>query len=224
MTRALNATNLAALESASVSPIYFLELEIDTTVSPEVWVRLHTGLGTITTNTSPDAPGARAFSGAGTLLSFDSVKEVNTYNPMPLVATLSGVDSSVTSLVFDQDVWRRPCRLYLGALDNGALVADPDVIFSGFIEKLDMVLAAPEGDTVKLTAENELILLKRSRDLRYTDRQLQSEFSGDLGFEFLESVAQTNVVWRGRQNRMGRFSGGLPGAIKAAAEQVKRGQ
>ncbi len=94
----------------------------------------------------------------------------------------------------------------MGAMSAGALVADPSLIFSGFIEKIDMSVGGEGGDSVTLTAESEFILFKRSRNVRYTDRQLQSEYSGDLGFELLESTANAKVVWRGKQNGLGSQS------------------
>lgn len=196
MTRSIDSATLAAIEADSANIVYFIELEIDLTASPQVTLRLHSGLGQITW-------GSKVWTGGGSLLGIQSISESNTPNPAPLKATLSGVDSSVTNVVFNTNYYRKPCKLYLGALSDGALVADPDIIFSGFIEKIDMTLGGEEGDSVELTAESEFILFKRTRNVRYTDRQLQSEYSGDLGFEFLEYSSTAKVVWRGKENGMG---------------------
>lgn len=191
MTRGISAATLAALESGVAYPIYFVELQLDAGTD-----YLHTGIGTITW-------GGNDWLGVGDFGAVDSVKESNTVNPNPLLIGLSGISPDITDLVMNINYYRRPCLLYWGALDDGSLLEDPSLIFSGFLEKPDMVIAAEEGDVVGFAAESELILFKRSRDVRYTNTRLQSEFSGDLGLEYKESVARGRVVWRGRENNLG---------------------
>lgn len=202
MTRAIDSATLAILESDSANAIYFIELLIDEG-SPEVALRLHTGLGQITW-------GSRVWTGAGSLLGIKNVQETNKVNPTPFKAVLSGVNSDVTNVVFNTEYYRKPCLVYIGALSGGALAATPDIIFSGFIESIDMSIGGEDGDVVELTAESEFILFKRSRNVRYTDRQLQSEYPGDLGLEFLEFAAKANVVWRGRNNGLGTSNATAP--------------
>ena len=211
MTRAISAATLAALEANTATPIYFIEIRIDETASPQVITRLHSGLGTITW-------GGFAWTGAGSLLSIDTIQESAEINPSPFRASLSGVDSTITNIVFGQNYYQRPCLCYIGALDDGGLIEDPSEIFSGFILKIDMSIGDPnEGDKVVLNAESELMWFQRSRNVRYTDRQLQSEYSGDVGLSMLEAVLNGKVVWRGRKNRMGSSGSGLAGTIRGAA-------
>lgn len=217
MGKSIDSAIVSAFQGDSAQPIYFIELLIDTG-SPETVLRLHTGLGTITTATSDDAT-SRAFTGAGSLLDIQGISETNKPNPAPFRATLSGVDSSVTNVIFNTNYYRRPCKVYLSALSAGALVADPQLIGSYFIQEIDSEFAGPNGDVVQMTAESEMILFKRSRNVRYTDRQLQSEYSGDLGLEFLEHVATSTVVWRGRNNRLGS-DGSSGAAVRAVGRSI----
>jgi len=191
MTRAIGSSTLSALESDTAHPIIFVELRIDEG-SPETIDRLHTGLGTITW-------GGNNWTGTGTLATFEGVPETMGLSPNAVRMGLSGVDSSITDLVFSTNYYRAPVNVYLGALSDGALVEDPSQIFAGFIESIEMVMADEDGDTVMLTAESELILFKRSKEVRYTDSRLQNEFSGDLGLEFMAQVVNAKVVWRGNQ-------------------------
>lgn len=201
MTRGINALTLAAIEDDNATPIFFIELQL--TAGTDY---LHTGIGSIVWN-------SQTWLGVGDFSSVESVKETATLSPQAVRLGLSGLSSDITDLVFNVDYYRRPCLLYLGALSDGSLVADPSLIFSGFCESLEMVIGAEGGDTVVLTAESELILFKRSRDVRYTNTRLQSEFSGDLGLEYKESVATDRVVWRGRENGLGGSGGGDGGRI-----------
>lgn len=193
MTRGISASTLAAIEASSAEPIYFVELQFDSGTD-----RLHTHLGTITAL-------GQSWTGAGSLASIEAVKETTEVSPAALRMGLSGIDSSITNLVFTEPYYMRPCKVYLGALSDGALIEDPSLIFHGFIQSIDMVFGGTgEGaDSVVLTAESELILFQRSANVRYTDLQLQSEYSGDLGCEYMESVAIQSVVWRGKSNGLG---------------------
>lgn len=199
MTRGISAATLNAIEAEVATPIFFCELQLDAGTD-----YLHTGIGTITW-------GGNDWLGVGDFGSVESVKETATLSPQALRLGLSGLSPDIISLVYDVDYYRRPCILYLGALSDGALVADPSVIFSGFIESLEMAWGGPNGDSVVLTAESELILFKRSRDIRYTDNRLQAEFSGDLGLQYKESVATDRVVWRGKDNNLGGAGGNKGG-------------
>lgn len=199
MRSSLGAATLAALEAEAAAPIYFLELLLDVTSSPQVTVRLHTGLGTITW-------GGYDWTGAGSLLSVEGVEETSEINPAPFRCALSGVNSQVTDLVFTQNFHLRPCNFYLGALSDGALIEDPGVIHAGFVQDLQMQLGGK--DTVVLTSESEMIFFQRTRNVRYTDRQLQSEYPGDLGLEYVDEVAGATVKWRGQNNQLGGGGGG----------------
>ena len=211
MRSSIDAAILSNLESDSASPIYFLEVLVDVASSPQEVVRFHNGLGSLSTATSDDAS-VRPWTGAGSLISFPSIQETNRGKPAPFKANLSGVDSTVTNLIFNENYYRAPTKFYISALADGSLVANPGLLFSGFAQKIDMTLAG--NDEVQFTAESEFMLFKRSRNVRYTDRQLQSEYAGDLGFEFLQQVATSQVVWRGRQNNLGANRG--PGLVTPA--------
>ena len=194
MTRGLLSATLTALEADAVTPIYFVELGPFDGNSPVVTERLHSGLGTITW-------GSNDWTGVGELFSMDSVKEDQGLSPQRVALGLSAASSDMLDIVFNTNYYRRPCKVYLGALSSGALVADPSQIFSGFIETIEMTMGG--NDSITLTAESELILFKRSRNVRFTNAQMQDEYSGDLGLQFLDSVATQKVVWRGKDNNLG---------------------
>lgn len=194
MTRGISTATLAALEAQTAEPVFFVELGPFDNTSPQTTDRLHTSLGTITWGGNP-------WTGAGNLASIGEVKEGLNISPNAIKLGLSGVNSDMLDLVFSTDYYQRPCLVYLGAMSAGALVEDPSLIFSGFIVSIEMQIGG--DDAITLTAESELVWFKRSRNVRYTDNQLQSEFSGDLGFEYLEQVKTRRVVWRGHSTRLG---------------------
>ena len=46
-----------------------------------------------------------------------------------------------------------------------------------------------------LTAESELARFDRASNLKYTDAQLQTDFSGDLAFEFMSDIEGSKIRW-----------------------------
>ena len=131
--------------------------------------------------------------------------------PQPLRMGLNGLSTSIAQLALESNWYERPVTLYLGAMLDGQLVADPDVIFTGVIQDMNGTIGDRSGDLVEMTAESELIFFKRSRNVRYSNNQLQSEYPGDLGLEFLEGVATQKVTWRGQDQTTGQGSGARSG-------------
>lgn len=217
MTRGISAATLAALEANTATPIFFVELRIDEDSSPQIIDRLHTGIGTITW-------GGFDWTGAGALASIDNVAEGSSLSPNAIRLGLSGIDATITDYVFNNEYYRAPVIVYWGALTDGALVEDPSVVFSGFIESIDVVMGGEDGDSIEVTAESELILFRRAPMLRYTDQWLQSKYAGDVGLQFVDQVKTAKVAWRGeRQARMGttstRAQGGPAGLIQRLRDQ-----
>ena len=208
MTRAaIGAATLARIEEDSTSLIVFVELQLDSGTE-----RLHTGIGTI-------AWGGNSWEGAGDLASFDETSESVGLNPEPIRMGLSGLSTDITNMVFTEDYYRRGVLAYLGALnDDFTLVEDPGLISSHIINQLEMTMADPEqGDTVLLTGESELAIFDRTKLNRYTDKQLQTEYSGDLGLQYIDQVPDAKTVWRGNNNvRLGTGGGSNGGSVPSS--------
>ncbi len=203
MTRStLDASTLAALEDNSAKPTYFVELQFDG------------GTERFSTHVRTVSWGGFSWVGAGQLAAIEGIEEGLEITPYAARMGLSGVDSTVSNFALNENWYRRRCIIYLGALDAADdLVSDPGIVFSGYIDGIDMAIADPEsGDSVLLTAESELVDFERQRNVRFTENQLQSEYPGDLGFEWLEQVKHARVVWRGEgQAITGRSTGsGVP--------------
>jgi hypothetical protein len=168
--------------------VLFVEIQLDTGTE-----RFHTGLGEITW-------GGQVWYGAGQMAAIEELAETIDLTPDAIRLGLNGFDPDVSDLVDTAEIYRRPVIMYLGAFNESyVLVADPDLVFSGYAEDLETSWGGEDGDSAMLTAESELRVLTRPRNLRYTDAQLQDEYSGDLGLEYLEQTKDAKTVWRGRQ-------------------------
>jgi hypothetical protein len=109
---------------------------------------------------------------------------------------LSGIPSERISVALGAEYQGKPAKLWLGFMDGEDLIADPILLFSG---RMDVMLIdeGPETSTITVTAESKLADLKRSRIRRYTDEDQQVDYPGDKFFEFVPSIQNIEVVWKG---------------------------
>jgi hypothetical protein len=87
----------------------------------------------------------------------------------------------------------RACAVYVGTIDSGT--ASGYKVFSG---RMDVMTITEDGEScsIQLTAENKLIDLERPRVRRWTSEDQKSIHSGDLGFDFVNSLQEAEIVWR----------------------------
>lgn len=182
--RGLTPSLIAAIESTGFRYSLFVKLEFDSGT-----IYLHNGVGVLTWDSND-------WQGVGDLGGIEPVEEGTELSPYSLVLTLSGLDADLMDEVMNQDYYLRPVTMYFGALDSaGALVADPDELWSGDMQTADVALGTLNG--IRLTCESEFAMFERANNSRYSDTHLQREFSGDLFLQYAEQMEERQVVWGG---------------------------
>lgn len=178
-------TNVAnALATQHVSLVTFVKLEF-----PSGNVFLHNSIGTYTF-------GGNDYLGVGDLGTISPLEEGADISPYQITLTLSGLDSTIAGVALTEDYYMHPVTVFLGVLDSDdALLADPTVVFEGFMDQMDVSVGADGGDVISLVAESELARFDRASNVKYTDIQLQKEFSGDLAFEFMPDIEGAKIRW-----------------------------
>jgi len=177
-----NAVN-TILESDNLSPFLAVDLAFDGGHFV-CW----TGYGSITFN-------GTTFFGGGDFLNVSQISETAEIQANGINVTLSGIPSDLISSALNETYQGRPAKLYLGVLDvNGAVVADPYLMFSG---RMDTMSIKDSGDTanISLTAESRLIDLERSRERRYTSEDQKIDYPNDKGLEFIADLQNQEIVW-----------------------------
>lgn len=147
-----------------------------------------TGYGNITF-------GGTTYIGGGDFLNVSQISETADIQANGINVTLSGIPSDLISSALNETYQGRSAKLYLGVLDaNGAVVADPYLIFSG---RMDTMGIEDTGDTanISLTAESRLIDLERSRERRYTSEDQKIDYPNDKGLEFIADLQDKEIVW-----------------------------
>lgn len=112
-----------------------------------------------------------------------------------LTMSLSGVPSELVSKALDECRISKTVKVWYGVFLNGAVVADPQLCFAG---RMDVPTIVDDGPTVtiSLTVENRSFDLQRPREYRYTHEDQQTLYPGDMGFQFVQSIQQSEVWGR----------------------------
>lgn len=168
----------------------FADLELD---SGTVYV--HNGVGNYTF-------GGNEYIGLGDLGVIEPIEEGTEISSYPIKVTLSAIEAALKesdvdfySSVIAESYYGRNLTIRIGAFDaNYDLVADPQIIWSGQMQAPDLQVG--RQNLISVSAESELAIFDKSNGRLFSDSDLQDEFSGDLGFEYLEQLEEEKVVWR----------------------------
>ena len=178
-------TNVAnALATQHVSLVTFVQLAF-----PSGTVYLHNSIGTYTF-------GGKDYLGVGDLGAISPLEEGADISPYQITLSLSGLDSTIAGAALTEDYYMHAVTVLLGVLNaDDALLADPTVVFEGFMDQMNISVGADGGDVITLTAESELARFDKASNIKYTAIQLQSEFSGDLALEFMPDIEGAKIRW-----------------------------
>jgi hypothetical protein len=181
MSRSLTTTLLNALDDEVIRPFFAVELQFDS--AP---LRIWTGVGTATID-------GEEYTGLGNLLAVSPVEETAEISARGATLTLSGVPSDVLSAALTEPYQGRVCKIFLGVL-SGTSYSGLTEIFSGYMDVM-LISEGAETSTVELKVESKLIDLERPRTRRYTSAFQKSRFPSDKGFDFVESIQNTDTFW-----------------------------
>jgi hypothetical protein len=183
MSRPITDAQLAAILSPYFRPALFVEAHF-VTGPVYVW----SGIGPIVWN-------SQTWLGLGALGSVSTIEEGSTIEAKGISLTLSGIDSSLLSLVMGEFQVGLPAIVRLGLFDdNGALIDDPIIAWAG---RMDQPTIDVDGQTMTITinCENRLVEMNVAVDRRYTNDDQQLDFPGDRGMEFVNSIQDITIYW-----------------------------
>lgn len=189
-TRDITSATISALGLATIRPILFARLDFASGA-----LRVHTEIGPRTV-THP-VHGSEIYTGLGDFggISGSFVESVgNAANPIKLA--LAGVNSSLAALALDSSEyhWRNVDLMFGFDDSDGQLVDDPVVLTTYYMDTCDLTLEEGRADII-MTCESRAAILQDASDLRFTDEQLQSDYSGDLGGEYIYRMLDIELPW-----------------------------
>jgi len=188
--RSLSSDMLAAIAAGTLAPIYLVALEFDSGTK-YMW----TGINTVVWN-------GHDWEGQGDFLGVSSITQTGDLQAESITISLSGIDSGNVSSAMTDVSTQNTVDVWLGFLNlsTGAIIADPDHCFSGH---LDVPTLQDDGEQpiISITAENDLIMLSKSSERRYTNDDQQIDYPTDTGFQYVPWVQLWNGAWGGSGGR-----------------------
>lgn len=202
MSRSLSSGMQAVSTADVVRPIFLVRMVFDSGETPNE-LNLWSGVGDLTYD-------SETYTGVGDLLNISAVTETSDMQASGINVTLTGVKSSLVVIAKDHEYQGRAITVMLGAFDaSGDLVADPTVIFAGFMDTMT-IAESGETSTISIACENKLIAFERSKIRRYTAEDQKIDHPTDKGFEFVTATVQKEIIW-GRASSSSVSGGGAGG-------------
>lgn len=183
MARSLTAAMITELQAATVRPVLLFRGEFSTGT-----LRAWTGIGDLSWN-------SQTWTGVGSLAGISVIEESQEVAAKSVSVSLDGISATNVSLALSAARQGKPCDIWLGFLNaSGAIIADPYLVFRG---RLDVPAIEDGGETATITIsyESRLIDLERPRGRRYTHEDLQLDYAGDLGLEYVALLADQPITW-----------------------------
>lgn len=183
MARDLTAGMVTEMKAVRKEPLLLVEMLFDSGA-----LRLWTGYGDLSFN-------GFTWTGTGHLLAISPITETAETKQSGMSFVLSGVPSSILSLVEGEDYQGRTLRIYLAMRTAaGALVASP---YESRRLRMDTMEDVEDGDTatITLTAQDETAF-ERPVERRYTNEDQHLDFPNDDFFEFVPDLQEKEIVGR----------------------------
>jgi hypothetical protein len=177
----------AAVTADQVRPVFLVDLMF---TSP---IYLSTIIGETVFN---NGSGNNNYYGVGELLKMSTVQEVQDLGATGITLNLSGINGTeLLNKALTEDYQGNVVTIRLGALDEqGELVTDPVIIFSGFMDVMSLNEGGGTGE-IQLKVENKLIRLDRTKVRRYTSQDQRAVHPTDQGFDYVTNIAQKDITW-----------------------------
>ena len=187
MARDITSDFNTAIKDTVVQPIFAIELEFS-----DGTLRFWTGYGDITMTAGGSS---KTFTGTGDLLTISPIGESSTLQMQGITVALTGIKSSLVSTALTAQYTNRNGTLYMGLLNSsGAVIADVYTLFKGKMDVLNINEGA-ETSTITLKIESRLVSFDLPLNRMLTLEDQQVDYATDLGFEFISSLQDKEIIW-----------------------------
>lgn len=210
MARSILQEIVDASTKSNVVPFFAVEFLFDSPNQLRFW----SGYGDLTID-------GDTYTGAGDLLKVSDVRESSDIAANGATLSMSGIPSDLISLAIDEPYQGRICKVKFGLIDydlvSDALLLTEDGdflvteageyidlsvsqpanyfdLFVGYMDQMN-IQEGPQYSTISLSVESKLIDLEKPNNARYTDNYQQSQYSGDLAFEFVNRIQGEDLTW-----------------------------
>jgi hypothetical protein len=188
-TRDLTSGMATAVQAGTVYPAILYEGEFDDGVGGSAFLRLWSGLGTLSWN-------SLSWTGAGNLIGINGIAESTELKANAFEAWLSGVSSALVATALTAARKNRTGKLWLALFNAGDFttpIVDPYLLKQG---RFDTIPIDDSGDTAKITVryEDRLATLQIPKERRYTSADQALRDPNDKGFDYVERLQDAQFL------------------------------
>ena len=183
MSRTITGAVATEVQKQKTRPILLVELDFSSG-----FVRVWSGVGDLSWD-------GKTWNGTGDLGTVSPVEETDEIRSTSLVFQLSGIPSALLSTALGEDYQGRAASMWLGFLDaSDVVIADPVLLWAGHMDVME-IDEGPVTSIISVQTESRLAALKRPKLRRLTREDLQIDFAGDKGFDFIAGLQDRQIVW-----------------------------
>ena len=188
MARSLHSDTIAEVQTDSVIP-YFMALVETGNGDVAVW----SGIGDIVSSVSGSSI---TYIGVGEFAMISPMKESQDLAARGINLSLSGIPSALLSILLGDVEQGRSVSVFMGFFNESTrtTINNEFELFNGIV---DIPSVAESGDTatIAISAANRLIDLGKVRVRRYTQEDQARDDVTDLGFEFVPSLQDKEILF-----------------------------
>lgn len=180
------SSEFTAAAAATVQSVVFL---VDFDFGALGHVRLWNGYGDLEWD-------GLTWSGAGHLLGVSDIDETATISASGMKVTLSGLPTDSLTRALTGEYQNAPVTFRVGFMaDDNTVVTEPVTLFRG---RVDSMTVATSGDTstISVDVENDLAVLERPSNRRYTPEDHRREFGDDAFLDFVPTLQNADLELR----------------------------
>lgn len=184
--RSLTSGQNTAIQSASVTMVWFVELGFSTTQ------RFCTAGHSLTWN-------GYTWAGLGSIVDIEPIEETDTMEATGYRLSVTLTSTSLVSLALSEDVQGDSCKVWLGLFDSaGVLIDTPVQVDVGVCDQVQIDHSKASA-MFSLSVESEMADWSRPNVVRYTDADHQAIYPNDPFFAFVAQMAEKAVAWPSRE-------------------------
>jgi hypothetical protein len=188
MARDLTSNLIDELEANLNRPFFLFEGVFQSST-----LRFWTGSGVLSWD-------SKTWQGNGLFVGLKLAAETSDIEANGIEVQLSGVSSSIVSLVLNEVQQGKQGNIWLGMVDSsGQVIADPYKVFTGGFDTAE-INEDPDSPTITIKYETKLIILEKAADYRYTPESQKLFDATDKGFDYVANIQDWDGFW-GKQNR-----------------------
>ncbi|MEN6375555.1 MAG: hypothetical protein ABFD75_12375 [Smithella sp.] len=134
------------------------------------------------------------WTGCGNLGSISAVEEGTDLQMYGITLTLSGIESRYVAACLNSEYSGRNGTIWLAPLDaNYQILANPVIVFKGKMDTMPMKLGKEAA--IQVTIESALMQWERGKSRVFGNDDQQSEYAGDLGFEYVAQCVEQEIYF-----------------------------